>query len=246
LAELLKKPDQAKKWYQGIESGEQLHPARLRLAVLAEQAGDLAEAQGILRGLQESDSDDGRALIDAFLLEAELLIKHADLAAALAVYERGLQRFEDDSGLLYARALLHERMDRIDLAEDDFRRMLMADPENADVLNALGYTLADRTERLDEAFEFIRRALDAQPDNPAILDSMGWVLFRQGKLDEALPFLQRAFELQRDAEVAAHLGEALWALGREDEARSIWRLGREIDAENRALKRVLLRLAPEL
>ena len=245
LAELTEDLESAAKWYGSITDEDRLPTAKMRLAVLADKAGDLTRARDMLQRLQESDLDDGRTLIDAFLLEAELLAGHDDLAAAVETYDRGLHRFEDDSSLLYARALMHERRDAIDLAERDLRRMLELDPDNADVLNALGYTLADRTERFDEARGYIQRALDKQPDNPAVIDSMGWVLFRLGKADEALPFLRRAFELQRDAEVAAHLGEVLWALGQQDEARSIWRLGREIDGDNAALAEVLNRLAPE-
>ena len=90
--------------------------------------------------------------------------------------------------------------------------------------------------------DLIQRALKLKPDTPAIVDSLGWVLYRMGRTEEALPHLRRAFELQRDAEVAAHLGEVLWMSGDKDEARSIWRVGRELDPDNRALKQVLERL----
>jgi tetratricopeptide (TPR) repeat protein len=89
-------------------------------------------------------------------------------------------------------------------------------------LNALGYTLTDMTNRHDEAYQLIYRALGMQPENPAILDSMGWVLFRLGRPEEGLPFVERSWELMPDAEIAAHLGEILWALGRKDEARETW------------------------
>lgn len=241
VAELLELNQQAAAWYARIDGGDQHAAAQLRLAVLAEQSGDLEAARQRLHGLQRSDSDDGRALIDAFLLEAELLRKHQRDAEAIEVYGRGLAIFEDDSGLLYARALTFERLDQIDGAEADLRRLLELDPESADALNALGYTLADRTDRFDEAYQLIRRAIEKQPDNPAIIDSLGWVLFRMGRVEEALPHLRRAFELQRDAEVAAHLGEALWVSGQTEEALIVWRLGSEIDADNRALRRTLER-----
>ena len=68
----------------------------------------------------------------------------------------------------------------------------------------------------------IRRALAQQPQDPAILDSMGWVLYRQGRLEEALEYLRRAHALMPDAEVSAHLGEVLWALGDQETARAVW------------------------
>jgi tetratricopeptide (TPR) repeat protein len=89
-------------------------------------------------------------------------------------------------------------------------------------LNALGYTLTDMTDRHDEAYPLIHRALELEPDDPAILDSMGWVLFKLGRAEEALPYIERSWAQQRDAEIAAHLGEVLWSLERIDEARDIW------------------------
>ena len=239
LAELLQAKEEALRWYRSIPPGPRADEAKLRIAVLADDAGQHETALGVLRELQQREIDDGQLLIDAYLLEAQLLQRHDRYAQAVEAYSRGLEVFEDEPTLLYGRALAQERLGAIDQAEADLRLMLVLDPENADALNALGYTLADRTERFAEAYELIRQALELRPDNPAIIDSMGWVLFRMGRVEEALPHLRRAFELQRDAEVAAHLGEALWALGQQDEARSIWRLGLELDADNPALQRSL-------
>ena len=74
--------------------------------------------------------------------------------------------------------------------ERDLRRLLDEDPDHAEALNALGYTLADRNERLDEAFALVSRALKLRPDSPAVLDSMGWVLYRQGDLEQAAVYLR--------------------------------------------------------
>jgi tetratricopeptide (TPR) repeat protein len=245
LAELLELGEQALTWYRSMPAGSRADEAKLRIAVLADAAGQHETALGVLRELQQLDTDDGKLLIDAYLLEAQLLQKHQRFQQAVDAYTRGLAVFEDDPALLYGRALAWERLARLDEAEADLRLMLMLDPDNADALNALGYALADRTERFAEAYELIRKALELRPENPAIIDSMGWVLFRMGRVEEALPHLRRAFELQRDAEVAAHLGEALWVQGQQDEARSIWRLGREIDAGNQALQRALQRYGVE-
>ena len=79
----------------------------------------------------------------------------------------------------------------------------------------------------------------AEPDNAAIIDSYGWVLYRLGRNQEALTELRRAFALQEDAEIAAHLGEVLWVLGKRDEARRYFEEARKLDPENRALQRAL-------
>jgi len=244
IAEYLDENDDALIWYRAIASPEQGEPARLRVAVLLDRQGQLDDAISELREIQSSRSDNGEWLRDAYLLEAEILLRNQRAEHALDAYRRGLTVFEDDPALLYGRALCHERLDQVDAALGDLKRLLEIDSENPDTLNSYGYTLADRTDRLDEARGYIEQALALSPDSAAILDSMGWVLHRQGHHNEALPYLQRAWAAQKDAEVAAHLGDVLWALGRLDEAKVVWREGERLDADNRALKRSLQKLAP--
>lgn len=242
LAELRKQPEQALDWYRKIRTSPMSDQAQLRIAVMLDEQGDTDAAIAHLQAYQQSESENGEALVNAYLLEAELLNRKQRFEQALSVYQRGLQVFEEDPDLTYARALAFERLDRVDEAIADLERLLTQDPDNADMLNALGYTLADRTDRLEEALDLITRALAQKPESPAIIDSMGWVLFRLGRIEEALVHLENAFKLQRDPEVAAHLGEALWVDGQKDEARSIWRLGAEIDPDNRLLSRTRERL----
>src|SRR5690606_14836148 len=100
---------------------------------------------------------------------------------ALEVMNAALGRMPGNSHLLYARALVAERLDMLDLVESDLRAILAREPNNANALNALGYTLADRTDRLDEAEELLMKALAQKPDDPFVLDSVGWLYYRQGK-----------------------------------------------------------------
>ncbi len=244
LAELRKQPQEALGWYGRIRDDPLADDAVLRIAVVRHGLGELDAAIAGLRAFQESDSEDGEALVQSFLLEADLLQRSRKPEAMIEVYDRGLAMFEDEPDLLYGRALAHERVDQVDQAIADLRRLLELEPDNVEAMNALGYTLADRTDQHEEALALITRALEAKPDNPAIVDSMGWVLFRLGRLEEALVHLRRAFELQRDPEVGAHLGEVLWVSGEQEEARSVWRLAEEIDASNRTLRRTRERLDP--
>ena len=141
----------------------------------------------------------------------------------------------DDIALRYTRALLAVEMGRLELGERDLRQIISAKPDNAAALNALGYTLADLTQRFDEAEQLILQAYELQPDDPSIIDSMGWVSYRRGNLAEAEKYMREAWKIFRNAEIAAHLGEVLWARGQKDEARSLWKLGIQMDSENEVL-----------
>ena len=77
----------------------------------------------------------------------------------------------------------------------NFESLLKDRPEDASLLNALGYSLADRNQKLPRAETLIRKALEASPDNPAFLDSLGWVRFRRGDIPGALPYLERAYRI---------------------------------------------------
>jgi Flp pilus assembly protein TadD len=123
---------------------------------------------------------------------------------------------------MVSKALLLERDGKSSDALKAMRELARQRPDDPTVLNMLGYTLVDRTRNVEEGAAMIRRALDAMPDNGAILDSMGWALHRQRRNEEALPYLQRAHERAADPEISLHLGEVLWALGRNDEARKTW------------------------
>ena len=112
-------------------------------------------------------------------------------------------------------------------------------------MNALGYTLADRTTQYKEAAKLIKKALKKLPDSAAIIDSYGWVLYRQGKYEEALSELERAFELLNDPEVASHIVEVLWKLGRVDEAAQRLVDAEEIWPESDMLKNVRAMVAPD-
>ncbi|MDX2299064.1 MAG: tetratricopeptide repeat protein [Xanthomonadaceae bacterium] len=244
LAETLERYDEALDWYRAVAGGETRAKAQVRIAVALNAGGDFTAAMKQLAAVQADPLIDGEAQRDSFLLEAGLRGEADGVAQEIATLGRGLAVFEDDPALLYARALAHERSDRLDAAEDDFRRILMLDPDNVAALNALGYTLADRTERLDEALNLIERAYDKEPDNAAIVDSLGWVLYRLGRVDDALVHLQRAAKLAPDAEVLAHLAQALWRGNAHDEARQVLARAAALDPDSRAVKRAAEVMAP--
>ena len=244
LAELLERKTEALVWYSQVPSGdEHWFAAQLRTAVLLSEGGKTAESANLLHELQARSGDDVKEVGEAYLLEAELLNRQKRGDDAVAVYDRGLQVLPDDTRLLYARALLNDDLDHVDAAVRDLRRILDLKPDDADAMNALGYTLADRTGEKAEALALIQKALVLKPGEPAIMDSLGWVQYRLGNLDAAIAQLRVAYQKQPDPEIAAHLGEVLWVSGQKDEARRIWDQGRKKDNENKILLETIRRLA---
>ncbi len=233
--------DAALDQYSRVE-GERQADAQVRIAKLLADRGNLDQARETLQRLRVEQP---QHQLKFFMIEAELLRENGQFAAANDVYTKALQEFEDDTDLLYARGLNAADMDRVDILEQDLRKILATQPDHVDALNALGYTLADKTDRLAEAKGYIERALAMKPDNPAILDSMGWVEFRMGNLPAALTHLEKAAALNPDPEIAAHLGEVLWGLGKKEEALKVWEEANEREPDNKFIAPVIQRLGAD-
>ena len=205
-------------WYAKAQ-GTNLLEAQIRTAVLRAKAGSVERAREILQQLRDLAPEQAPML---YLAEAEILDQAGRQEAAMQVYEEALAAFPDDLDLLYGRAMYALKLERIEPAVADLRRIVERNPDHADALNALGYTLADRTDRYQEALGYIERAYRLKPEEPAILDSAGWVNYKLGRPEAALQYLRKAQAALSDGEIAAHLGEVLWSMGRQTEARSVW------------------------
>ena len=232
---------EAAHWYGQIESGDLYVEARSRLAVVTAKQGDIAKAQELLHAVP-TENDQQR--VQLVLAEEQLLRDAKRYRDALDVLSAALKRIPDDKELLYARALVAERLDMLPLLESDLRAILARDPKNANALNALGYTLADRTDRLAEAQTLLSEALEQKPDDPFVLDSVGWLQYRQGNNAEAIKYLKRALAIRSDADIAAHLGEVLWVTGDRNEAESVWTRALRDTPDNEALRAVIKKFKP--
>jgi tetratricopeptide (TPR) repeat protein len=241
IAEDQKEYQRAIRWYREIEGGDHWIEVQIRMARLEALQGELDKARERLRALRVAHPAQAQRL---FLAEGEILSQVDRQQDAYRLYSDYLESQPEDTEILYARALVAERLDLLRQAERDFRAVLSQDPDNARALNALGYTLADRTQRYEEARVLIEKALAQTPDDPAVIDSMGWVLFRLGHLEEARQYLQRAYDMTGDAEIAAHLGEVMWVMGDRQAARSLWKKASESEPDDPVLKDALRRFGP--
>ncbi|MDX1451413.1 MAG: tetratricopeptide repeat protein [Oleiphilaceae bacterium] len=235
--------DTAIKHYAEVKEGAHYESALERYTYLLTQAERTDEAIAHLAELREKTPS--RAL-KLWILQYKLLstIKEEELAEQ--TLNEALEIFPDDDQLRYARAMTYESRDDLEAMEADLRHIIEHNPKHAIAINALGYTLADRTDRLQEALQLISAALTLKPENPAIIDSMGWVLYRIGKLEEAALFLSQAYKRLQEAEIGAHLGEVLWELGDEKDAKIVWRDMLRRNPEHKVLLRTIERYHPAL
>ncbi len=231
-AELLELQREAIDWYEQV-SGENSIRAIMRRAFLLAGLGDVEAARNLLTQLRVRA--DAEIKSQSYQAEAQILQEAGDKEQALKLLSDGLESLPEDVPMRYMRALMAVDQGQLELAENDLRLIISEQPDNAAAINALGYTLADLTDRYDEAEELISQAYELQPDDASIIDSMGWISYRLGRLPEAESYMREAWKMMRNAEIAAHLGEVLWARGQKEEARSTWQLGLQLESDNEIL-----------
>lgn len=217
--------------------------AEIGRADALDAAGNEEEAIGVLSGLTRSHPDMlrphyllGRALRRAERPEEAI----ATLDQAVALIDAPEQRHWL---VWYQRGISYDHSDNWPAAEEDLRAALALDPENALILNYLGYSLVERGGDLDEALEMIERAVEARPFDGYITDSLAWVLYRMGRFEEAVEPMERALELAPvDPTLNDHLGDIYWTVGRYREAEFQWHRALSFEPEDDVAERIRLKL----
>lgn len=239
INEARKQYDEAATWYGSVGRGEQYLPSQVRVAALLAKQGKLDEARKHLQELPTQNNQQRVVLIQA---EAQLLREAKLYQEVYDLLTRSLEKLPNYPELLYDHGMAAEKLGQLSVMEHDLRKLIQLKPDHAHAYNALGYTLADRTVRLDEAKQLVEQALKLSPEDPFIMDSMGWVYYRMGKLTNALEYLKRAYERRADPEIAAHLGEVLWAQGDHDAAEKTWATALKNNPDNEVLIDVIKKL----
>jgi tetratricopeptide (TPR) repeat protein len=233
------KPEKALEHYRRVEGGNVYLPAAAKAFSLMIQQNHRLEGQQWLVEQRKLHPDQALKL---YMLEADTLLKSGDVSRSLAALNDAIQKYPEQADLYFARSLLQEQLGNIQAAETDLRFVLARQPENADALNALGYMLANSNQQLDTSYQLLTKALALRPEDPAILDSMGWALYRMGRNEEAILRLKKSFKLNPNDEVAAHLGEVLWSVGKHSEAESIWQQGLRLKPDSKLITTTRQRL----
>jgi tetratricopeptide (TPR) repeat protein len=231
LADFLGRWTDAERWYSAVNSEPESERAQLRLPVMLLKQNRLKEALAQIHALQKNAEADGEFVRDSYLVEANLWAMQNNDAQAMKALQRGLAIFEGDPLLLYGRAMQHANHNRIDAALSDLKKIIDDNNQNAEALNAYGYTLAQHKKQYALALPYIEKALALRAGSTSAMDSIGWIKLMQRKYDEAQHWLEKAWSKSKSAEIAAHLGELYWAIGRKEEARKVWLAGQTLDPQ---------------
>ncbi len=238
---------QAGRFSEALELSRQLleeHPEDPFVVVARGQAlsgaGRLTEVGSLLQDRLENSSDPEILFIGG----SQIYMTHGDLELAQQFIEEGLERYPDSAKIRFQLGAVYERKKDYAAAEHAFKELLKADPDQADVLNYIGYMLAELGVRLDEALEYTQRAVELDPYNGAYLDSLGWVYYMRGDLDQAEIHLKQAADLNRsDAVILEHLGDLYVKKGDSGEAGKYYKKSMRLAENDEDLERVKKKLA---
>ena len=206
--------------YQHARPGSpEFSSGQSKLAWSYQSAGNKTEALKLARTAAATGD------LDGLLTLADLLAANESFEEAISIWTPQIDASKTpDWQLIYSRGRANERLGRWKLAEADLIRALSLRPDDAELLNYLGYAWIDRGERVPEALAMVEKAVAANPRAGAIIDSLGWAHFRLGDFRKAVEILEQAIELEAgDPEINNHLGDAYWMVGRKDEAVFQWR-----------------------
>lgn len=212
--------------------------ARDALAAIAPSDPGLYAQARMELGRSFQRDDDAEAALAEFRHAADAVPDEAEVAYILASQLIQLNRYDEALAVLngpllntaaqpfevrFVRGVAYESLDRVDEAEAELWAALQARPDDATVLNYLGYLWVDSGKRVSQGADMIARAHEAEPENGNIQDSLGWAQYRQGQYETAVATLEEAVAKEpANAEINDHLGDAYWQVGRQREAGFQW------------------------
>ena len=245
IYERRKLPEAANKLYDTMPPQAPFYfTARLQAALNHEQMGEPERAVSELETLIATNPDTAEAATAL----GNLYRSRKDFANAAKAYDRAFDIIARSGEppswtLYYFRGIAYERTKQWPKAEADFKQALQLQPEQALVLNYLGYSWVDQGLNLDEAFAMLRKAVQQRPRDGYIVDSLGWAYYRLGQYEEATKLLERAVELRSsDPVINDHLGDAYWRVGRRIEAGFQWNHARDLKPEPEDLEVILKKI----
>ncbi len=214
-----KEPDTAITFLDKISSGKLFVEAKILTAEIIAENRSVDDGIASLSKYKNLSPDDKLQFLKA---KTSLLYNNNRQQDAFDLMKGADSNFNNSAEFKYDYAMLAEKMGNLLLMEQLLKEAIKIKPDYAYAYNALGYSYADRNIKLADAKKYIEIALSISPNNHYIMDSMGWLHFRMGNIEIALQFIEKAYKIQKDPEIAAHLGEILWKMGKLKQAEKVW------------------------
>ena len=214
-----KQPDTAITFLDKISSGKLFVEAKILTAEIIAENRSVDDGIASLSKYKNLSPDDKLQFLKA---KTSLLYNNNRQQDAFDLMKGADSNFNNSAEFKYDYAMLAEKMGNLLLMEQLLKEAIKIKPDYAYAYNALGYSYADRNIKLADAKKYIEIALSISPNNHYIMDSMGWLHFRMGNIEIALQFIEKAYKIQKDPEIAAHLGEILWKMGKLKQAEKVW------------------------
>jgi tetratricopeptide (TPR) repeat protein len=220
---------EAKQWPEATAAAKEAaqkmpNDRELRMVLDAQLAdtGDPAKPLADVRSLLKGTPEDREVYLRLSIMNTRLK-RWSDAEENLNKAEQLSTKAEDKEYVYFLRGSTFEREKKYNEAEAEFRKILVANPQNAATLNYLGYMNADRGVQLEESLNFIKQAVSLEPTNGAYLDSLGWAYYKLGKYDLAEETLGKAaLRMGSDPTVQDHLGDLYQKTGRLKLAAAHW------------------------
>ena len=173
---------------------------------------------------------------------ANILRNFKDYKYSIKIYsdliEKNNFNNEEFADLYYKRGTCFERMKNYKKADEDFLNSLKLDPNDAYVLNYLGYSWLERSYKINEAMKMLQKAYDLMSNDPYITDSIGWAYFLLKDFKNAKKYLQQAVKLMPyDPIVNDHYGDVLWRLEKKIQARYFWNGALKLDGVDEEMRK---------
>ncbi len=132
---------------------------------------------------------------------------------------------------------VYHALNRSKESDAAFDQVLVLSPTDEHVLNNYSYYLSLRKEQLVKAAEMSKHLVEKFPNEGTYLDTYAWVLYQKGEFAEALRFLQMAIADGKSISSAVweHHGDALFQLGRINEAVVSWKKAADLPNANQNL-----------
>ena len=234
-----KEPDLAIKFLDKISSGQLFVEAKILTAEIIAEHKSVDDGIASLSKYKNSSPDDKLQFLKA---KTSLLYNNNRQQDAFDLMKGADSNFNNSAEFKFDYAMLAEKMGNLLLMEQLLKEAIKIKPDYAYAYNALGYSYADRNIKLTDAKKYIEIALSISPKNHYIMDSMGWLHFRMGNIEIALQFTEKAYKIQKDPEIAAHLGEILWKMGKLKQAEKVWEESIKMHPSNTVLLETFERL----